>query len=246
MRGQNFTQHRRPRVFIAQNGAFDLPAVDAFLDHDPRVEPKGIIHGGGKVFFDFHLFDSDGRAGAQRFDKDGHFKALQRPAQNFLRPGQPVRTAYRDPGHDGNPLLREQTLGDVLVHADGGTGDIHPHIGNPGQLQEPLHGSIFSVRAVEDGKDQIHDNLLSAGIHIVQVQPVSVFKMIDQPGALFFQRKNSAEVFVGDDFRPVLNIPASVAVNADRNDVVFGFVQRRNDGGRRAQRHVMLARSSAV
>ena len=58
MLGKDLARNGRLRIVVSQHGAFDLAAVDACFNHNPRVELKRIINGVRQLFFYFDLFDS--------------------------------------------------------------------------------------------------------------------------------------------------------------------------------------------
>ena len=95
--------------------------------------------------FAVHLRDADRGAEPCRLDE-------HRVREGVLGP---VSVAQRDVAGDGDSAIPEHRLEQVLVHAQRGRRDACADVGDACQLEEPLHGSVLPVRAVEDGEDDV-------------------------------------------------------------------------------------------
>ena len=65
----NFPGQRRRRLIVAEDRAFDLAAVNAFLDNNLVVIAKSIQQSCGELRALTHLADADGRTEIRRLHK---------------------------------------------------------------------------------------------------------------------------------------------------------------------------------
>ena len=92
--------------------------------------------------------------------------------RNFLRIARrtlaarffPLRARDRQEIADRQLGLQEQALLHVLVHADGGAQHARADVGQPGEIEQALHGAVFAKRAVQHGKHHIHAQRIRARI----------------------------------------------------------------------------------
>ena len=126
--------------------------------------------------------------------------------------------------------LAEQPLHDVLVHPRRRGQHACPNVGDVGQLQEPLHGAVLAKRAV-----QYRENYLYA-----------------RRGPGFsrqrhrrFGRQRTSRLRRQQAHGLARRQPSALAGDGQRDDVVLLFVERLDDRGGRADRHLVLARAPA-
>ena len=55
-------------------------------------------------------------------------------------------------------------MGDGLIHAHGGGQGVAAHIGDAGELEQPLDGAVLPVFAVEGREDHVQGDHLGAGV----------------------------------------------------------------------------------
>ena len=68
----------------------------------------------------------------------------------------PLRAQNRGEISDRQSRLQKQPLLHILVHAHGRTQHARAYVREPRQIEQSLHGAVFAVGAVKDGKHHIH------------------------------------------------------------------------------------------
>ena len=107
---------------------------------------------------------ADGRAERRGLHENGIFAFRFDRGLNCLPVTFPVVAVDGDPGHDGNLRNLKQTLGDVLVHADGGAEDAGADEGQTGKIKQPLNCAVFTEGAMHHGEDDVDALAASAAV----------------------------------------------------------------------------------
>ena len=183
--------------------------------------------------------------------------AGRRSALPVARGSRPSSPATR------RPLRPKQHLHHGLVHADGRGEHAAADVGDIGQLEQALNRAVFAVRAVQHGKDRrraprpVSDAAASASSSRADGDRRST--SVSSPGRGGRSTSRAAAQARGvaarliDDFggrrrrrRTIGQHPAAVLLDADGDGLVALAIEVGEDGGRRRERHFVLAGSSAV
>src|SRR5581483_6216138 len=121
-----------------------------------------------------------------------------------------------------DPLVAEHALEDVLVHAERRGEHAGADVRDPGELEQPLHRPVLAERPVQHRKDDIDAGELRRDL--LPRQPLSRNESLRTAGA---------------------ELPPPLAVDLDREDVVAGRLERRDDARRGGARDRVLARAAA-
>src|SRR5260370_12445531 len=85
-----------------------------------------------------------------------------------------------NPGHHGNFRDLKQALGDILVHADGGTENARSNKRQSGEVEQALNRAVFSKGAMHHGKDDVDAlyapppvTLPNAGVTALLIHPTT-------------------------------------------------------------------------
>ena len=153
-----------------------------------------------------------------------------------------------DAGVAQDALLR------VLVHPERRAQHARSHVCDPRQLEQPLHGAVLAVGAVQHREHHVElwNRILRARYVAARAvgrhrnQRLS-FRMRQQRHlrAAGVERGKMRCLFGEQLERVALEIPAAVAADPDWNNLVARRIHRRHHGQRGAQRNFMLARASS-
>src|SRR5207247_5307192 len=99
----------------------------------------------GELSLVVRLRDPHGRTEAGRLHE-------AREAEWILRR---ITVTQGDVAGNGNTTVAQNLLEEVLVHAERRRRDASADVGNPCELQEPLHGAVLAERAVQDRQDDV-------------------------------------------------------------------------------------------
>src|SRR5260370_31720023 len=78
----------------------------------------------------------------------------------------PIGALQGDPRHDGNLRHLEETLGNVLVHADGGAEYAGADKRQASQVEQTLNRAVFAEGAVHHGKDDVEALSAAAAVQL--------------------------------------------------------------------------------
>src|SRR4029077_15284184 len=123
------------RVVVAEDGALELPRVDAFLDQPPVVVAEGEVPAGISLGPRLALGDADGGSAVGRLDEEREAKIgfLARKESSYAG-SVPRREGKKTRGRDvGVP---EERFEAGLVHADRGARDAGSDVGDPEELEK--------------------------------------------------------------------------------------------------------------
>ena len=197
-----------------------------------RSNSKRQLHRGGELVVRLGLRDADARSEVGRLDEH-RIAQLARDARGDAAGAALHSRAATEVGHDRQPVRGEQRLHHRLVHADGRAEHAGADVGHVGELQQPLHGAVLAVRAVEHREDHVDAEPLTAAVGSTG-SSASV-------GACFMHVRG------GERRRRLAGQrPASVLVDADRNRLVAAAVEMLEDRRGRGDRHFVLAGPAAV
>ena len=138
----------------------------------------------------------------------------------------------------------EESLHHFLVHSHRRAEHPRAHVWNPSQFQQPLHGSIFAVRPMQDREYNVEARY-GAGSRLVAVAP--------REAALAAWNQRDLRRVVGDDkccgarSRAVTGIadaPATILRDADQRSLITVGVQGSKDVGGRGSGDFMFSRAS--
>ena len=99
--------------------------------------------------------DADARTEVRGLDEHRVAEARFRLGPDAVRLVSPLRAADHGVVHHREPFRPERALHHRLVHGRGGADDSRPDVGEPGQLEEPLHGAVLAEGAVQQREDHV-------------------------------------------------------------------------------------------
>lgn len=120
-----------------------------------------LLHGGGQIVILADAGDADRRTHAGRL----HEERPAQPDDQLLRVvGRTVGVRIeRDVRGDRNALGAQRPLHRHLVHADCRGEDAAPHVRHVQRLQQPLHHTVLTERAVQHREDHVQLGVHRAG-----------------------------------------------------------------------------------
>ena len=102
------------------------------------------------------LGNAHGGAGAGWLDEHGILKALFQILHNAVQTDIQIGIANQFPIRLNNIRLVSHQLGQCLIHGHSGSGNMGSHIGDAGQLQQALDGTVLAVCAVKHREHHIN------------------------------------------------------------------------------------------
>ena len=141
--------------------------------------------------------------------------------------------------------MREHAFLEELVHSNRRRGDAGTHVRNRGELEEPLEATVFSVRSVHHGEDDVEGNwrapfdmedVLLTYPRGHRLEPRARCRRIDA---------DVARVAALWKLRRIEVVPASVLVDAAQHRLVAGKIERIDNESRGNERDFMLRRAPA-
>ena len=162
----DFAGDRRLRIVIAEDGDFDFAGGNGFLDQNLHCELASQVQRRGELlarvdFAHTHRRTERGwlyKYGVTEFQFDG--------ALSCFRASLPIVAIDGNPRHDGDFRDLKQTLGDILVHADGRAEDTGAHEGQSSEIEQALNRSVFAERAVHHGEDDVNSLAPAAPVQL--------------------------------------------------------------------------------
>ena len=136
----DFADDRGPRLVVAEDGALQLPRVDAFLDEGAVVVAEGEVQSGVEVGPVLDLTDADRGAAVGRFDEE---RERESEVLGDESPPHPVpladrRQPRRGSAWSGIPASRRRDLKTDLSMPMAEPVDAGADVGNPEELEEAL------------------------------------------------------------------------------------------------------------
>jgi len=128
-------------------------------------------------------------------------------------------------------VVAHHRLEDVLVHAQRRGEHAGTHVGNAGELEQPLHRAVLAERPVQDREDDV--DLRELRRHVAGRQP------LEAGGRCVF---SGAGIEGGPGRR---ELPAARPVDLDGHDLVAARLERRRDALRGGDRDLVLAGAAA-
>ena len=132
------------------------------------------------------LTDAHRRAQVGRLDEHREPEAFDQPGADALRIGLPLPAEHDLVGHHRKAAAREGDLHHRLVHRDGRCQDARPHVGNAGQLQEPLDRAVLAKAPMQADESDVGlracqggDELVVARVDLNHVEPRRVERLGD-------------------------------------------------------------------
>ena len=165
------------------------------------------------------LRDPDGRAQPRGLHEHGE---PERILEAVLAPEQ------RDALRDGDPLVAQDGLEQVLVHAERRGRHARADVGHVRELEQPLHGPVLAERPVQHGKDDVD----------------AAERLGDARGRHGQRLGGRASVPLQLGPRARAELPAPVAADLDRHRLVARRVERLDHRARRSERDLVLARAA--
>ena len=178
------------------------------------------------------------------------------------RVAHPVAAAHHRIVDDRQTALGEDHLHHRLVHAHRRGEHAAADIGDVGELEQPLHRAVFAIRTVQHREDHVETE---AGHHRARAVLVTTGAAIDAQDrlvagvrdevhlALTAQEAPRLDAGMLDHVRrrhrrrrPIRDRPAPILVDAQRDGLVARAIEVAEDGGRRGERDLVLARPSSV
>ena len=153
--GNDLAGHRCLGLLVAQHRDLDLPSVHRALHQDLGVVSSGLIEAASQLLAAAHLGDSHRGAEAGRLDEGREPDLSQDPLDRGGVTGAELRSADQDSRYHREAGGRQQPLGHLLVHLDGGAQHTGAHVGDSGHLEKALERAILAAGAVDDGKDHV-------------------------------------------------------------------------------------------
>ena len=154
--GVDLAADRGHRAVVAHHCHFHLTAVDELFHKDLLIVAAGEFQSGAQRFPVGCLGHTNGRTGTGGFYKHGISKAGLHMVQHMLHLMLQLAAANQDPCSLRNTGIVNDQLGQGLVHCHRRRGNMGAYIENTGHLQQALHSAVFTVLAVQDGENHIH------------------------------------------------------------------------------------------
>src|SRR5580765_1243341 len=130
--------------------------------------------------------------------------------------------AERDVPRDGEPAVPQHLLEEVLVHAESRSRDAGADVRDNGELEQSLDGAVLPERAVQDRQHDVDGAESGRGVRRWDGQ-----------------RFRDRAVLAGAE------LPAAVATDCHRDDVIALGIERLEYRAGRGQRDVVLGRAAA-
>ena len=158
--GDDLADHRGLGLVVAQDcdlelARLDAGAADALLDDELAVEAGGEVEGRGQLAAIVDLADADRGAEVGGLDEERIAQRLFDEPGDAFWVGTPLAAQQGDVRCLGQAGGGEETLHGVLVHGGGGAENTGADVGDVGQLEETLDGSVLAEGAVQDGEDDV-------------------------------------------------------------------------------------------
>src|SRR5215217_3860287 len=153
--GNDLADDRGDRLVVAEHRNLQLAGVYRFFDQDAAVESASLAHGGRELARVMRLDHAHTRAHVRWLDETGPAEDLTRPFRARVGVALPLLAGDESPWRLGQTFLGEDRLRHGLVHAERRTQHPGSDVGHTGQLQEPLHRSVFTHGAVQHRKDDV-------------------------------------------------------------------------------------------
>src|SRR5258708_4148663 len=166
--GDDFAGDRGFPIVIAEDGNFDFARDHAALDENFHREFGGEIQGWREFLARVHFGHADGRAERGGFDEHGIRKFFFNRDLDVPRIAFPFVAVDGDPRYDGDFRDLKQALGDVFIHADGGTEDAGADKRQSCQLEQALDGSVFAKGAVHHGENHVDALAAAAAVQFYE------------------------------------------------------------------------------
>ena len=224
---------------IAQHRDLDLAPHDAFLDQDFHGELRGQIQGGRQFLTRMNLGHAHRRAKRGGFDEDWIFEFFLDDLLNFFGIALPIGAQHGNPRHDGDFGDLEETLGNILVHANGGAEHAGTDERQAREVQQPLDRAVFTVGAVHDREDDVNALAATAAAAVERNQ-----RGVGGVGG-HHHPLAALQHFREHLLRSVADEPVAFFGDADGYSFVFVRVQAADDGSGRGERNFMFAGATA-
>ena len=143
----------------------------------------------------------------------------------------------RPVGRYGQPVGDKELFADDLVHRQAAGQHTAPHIRYARQFQQPLHGAILTVRAVQYREDHVQRGKATAGGAGHQLAAGRGGLRVGRRRGLFAGRQRGQRITARQ--------PAAVVRDADGHNLVLVPIHHGHDRARRSQRDFMLAGAAA-
>ena len=155
-RRNNLADDRSPRLIISQDAALKLAAVQPLLDQYAAVIAARQVQRVGQFASVTHLGNPHARPQVCRLDEQRRAQRLQHAVADPCRLPLPLVTPDEQVRRHGQAGGGKERLHDGLVHAGGRPQHSRSDVGHVGEFQQPLHGAVLAISAVQQRKYDVH------------------------------------------------------------------------------------------